>query len=311
MTTTISADGGAQGSGTQIQDIALSVADHDFRIRLYVAPEPSGAAIVWLHGGAFMFGTIEMPEADAVARGLATAGVSVISVDYTLAPLDALPDLDRGDAPEGMPSADEIRAELAAAGPRARFPVASLQTVAAFDWAVAHSADFGWDPARIGLGGASAGGNLAAGAAVRLRDRGATAPHALFLAYPVLHSVLPKASSELEAQLEGLPVAATFPPDVVAALNLNYVGNPDLLDDPAAFPAGHDQRLLPPTLIVTAERDRLRASAEVFAAELALAGVDVAISTEKAALHGFLNEIGNSSALRTIDRFAQLMRITP
>ncbi len=284
-------------------DLALRAPDHDFRIRVYPAAEPTGAALVWLHGGAFMFGTIDMPEADEVARRLAALGVPVVSVDYTLAPLAALPEYPE-DPPEGMPSPEQIRAELAAAGPRARFPVASLQTVAAFDWAVEHAAQLGADPSRIALGGASAGGNLAAGAAVRLRDRGDAAPVVLLLAYPVLHRVLPDADEELLGLLEGLPEPLTFPPDEVRALNLNYVGDEELLVDPAAFPAGHDARGLPRTVLVTADRDRLRSSAEAFAAELAVAGVDVVLQREHTALHGFLNEVGHPAATRAIRRFA-------
>ncbi len=291
---------------TEIHDVDLEAAGFAFRIRVYPAPTPSGPVVVWLHGGGFMFGSVDMPEGDQVARRLGDRGVSVVSVDYTLAPLDALPDIDAdlADAPDGMPSADEMRAEMAAAGPRARFPVASLQTVAAFDWAVANAAELGGDPARVGLGGASAGGNLSAGAAVRLRDRGAVAPAALLLAYPVLHKELPEASDDLKAQLEGLPAMLTFPTEQVRGMNINYVGDEALLDDPSAFPAGHDQRGLPRTVIVTAERDRLRSSAEAFAAELALAGVDVSISMERGALHGFLNEVGDAAALRTVTRFA-------
>ena len=78
-----------------------------------------------------------------------------------------------------------LRAEMAAAGPRARFPVANLQIVAAFDWAVANAGAYGADPERVSLGGASAGANLSAGAAMRLRDRATTAPRVLALVYPV------------------------------------------------------------------------------------------------------------------------------
>lgn len=292
-----------------VHEVALTAADHDMRLRVYRAARPNGAVAVWLHGGAFMFGTIDMPEADAVARGLADLGVSVVSLDYTLAPLDAAPPFEEGGLPEGAPSPEQIRAELAAAGPRARFPVASLQTVAAFDWAVEHAVELGGDPGRVALGGASAGGNLAAGAAVRLRDRGGVQPVALLLAYPVLHATLPEAGEELLALLHGLPDMLTFPPDQVRNFNLNYAGNERLLGDPAAFPAGHDLRGLPSTVVVTADRDRLRASAEAFAAELALAGVDVALVRERGALHGFLNEVGDPAALRTVRRFARALEL--
>lgn len=291
-------------TATTSYDVPLEVAGFAFRVRVYPASEPNGPVVVWLHGGAFMFGTIDMPEADEVAKRFGDHGISVVSVDYTLAPIAPLPEFGDYPAPEGLPTSEQVAAEIAATGPRARFPVASLQTVAAFDWAVANVKSLGGDPARIAIGGASAGGNLAAGAAVRLRDRGATVPVAVLLAYPVLHATLPPASDELEALLVGLPVMLTFPPELTGGFNLNYVGDESLLTDPAAFPAGHDQRGLPPTVIVTAERDRLRASAEAFAAELALAGVDVSIRTERAAVHGYLNEVGDADALRTIARFA-------
>jgi alpha/beta hydrolase fold len=58
---------------------------YDFRVRLYPAAEPSGAVLVSLHGGAFMFGSLDMPEADEIARRLTDRGIGVVSVDYTLA----------------------------------------------------------------------------------------------------------------------------------------------------------------------------------------------------------------------------------
>ena len=85
------------------------------------------------------------------------------------------------------PSPEQMRAEIEAAGPRSRFPVASLQTVAAFDWAVENAEQLGALPTRIALGGASAGGNLSTGATMRLRDRGTSVPSLLALVYPSLH----------------------------------------------------------------------------------------------------------------------------
>ena len=109
---------------TDTHDVALEGGGHDFRVRVYPAAEPNGAMLVWLHGGAFMFGTLEMPEADQVGRRLSAAGVTVVSVDYTLAPLDALESLAAPDPDADFPSPEQLRAEAAAAGPRARFPVA-------------------------------------------------------------------------------------------------------------------------------------------------------------------------------------------
>lgn len=284
---------------TQIHDVALEGGGHGFRARVYPAAEPNGAMLVWLHGGAFMFGTLEMPEADQVARRLSATGTTVISVDYTLAPLDALEALAPPSEDPGFPPPDQLRAEAEAAGPRARFPVASLQIVEAFDWAVANAGRFGADPARVALGGASAGANLSAGAAMRLRDRGTTAPAVLALVYPSLHDGILPPNDELARLLDDVPSERVFTPESRTAINRNYLPGGD---DPHgyAFPGGHDLAGLPPVLIINAELDSLRASGESFAAELARASVDVHMVRMRGAMHGFLNEVGDPAAERTI-----------
>jgi acetyl esterase len=284
---------------TDTQDIALTGAEHDFRVRVYPAHEPNGALLVWLHGGAFMFGTLEMPEADQVGRRLSAAGITVVSVDYTLAPLDALEVLGPPDPDADMPSPEQLRAEMAAAGPRARFPVASLQIVAAFDWAVANASTYGADPERVSLGGASAGANLSAGAAMRLRDRATTAPRVLALVYPSLHDGILEPNPETAELLRTVPSARLFTPETRDAINRNYL--PDG-EDPRgyAFPGGHDLAGLPEVLIVNAELDSLRPSGEAFAAELAAASVDVRVVREPGAMHGYLNEIGHPAAEHTL-----------
>jgi acetyl esterase len=285
-----------------IADVQLEAGGHAFQIRVYPAAEPNGALLVWAHGGGFLGGTLDMPEADEVARRIAESGASVVSVGYSLAPADLL--LEVAGTDERLPSREQIEAEIAASGPRVRFPVASLQMVAAFDWAVENAKELGADDGRVGLGGASAGGNLTAGAALRLRDRGDRQPSVLLQCYPVLHADLPPADEHLAAALAALPGLSS---ESTRSLSLNYVGDPAELANPYAFPGGHDVRGLPSTLIVTAGKDRLRPSAEAFAAELAVAGVDVAIVQERESEHGFLNEVGHPAAVRTIARFAQAL----
>jgi acetyl esterase len=284
---------------TRTHDVALTGGGYDFRVRVYPAPEPNGALLVWLHGGAFMFGTLEMPEADQVGRRLSAAGITVASVDYTLAPLDALEVLGPPDPDADIPSPAEIRAEMEAAGPRARFPVASLQIVAAFDWAVENAREYGADPERVSLGGASAGANLSAGAAMRLRDRATTAPRVLALVYPSLHDGILDPNDETAELLRNVPPARLFTPESRDAINRNYL--PDDHDPEGyAFAGGHDLVGLPEVLIVNAELDSLRPSGEAFAAELAAASVDVRVVREHGAMHGYLNEIGHPAAEHTL-----------
>lgn len=285
---------------TATHDVALTGGDHDFRVRVYPAHEPNGALLVWLHGGAFMFGTLEMPEADQVGRRLSAAGITVVSVDYTLAPLDALAVLGPPDPDADMPSPEQLRAEMDAAGPRARFPVANLQIVAAFDWAVANARTYGADPERVSLGGASAGANLSAGAAMRLRDRGTTAPRVLALVYPSLHDGILEPNDETAGLLRTVPPARLFTPESRDAINRNYLPDGDDDVDGYAFAGGHDLVGLPEVLIVNAELDSLRPSGEAFAAELATASVDVRVVRERGAMHGYLNEIGHPAAEHTL-----------
>jgi acetyl esterase len=191
--------------------------------------------------------------------------------------------------------------------PRARFPVASLQIVAAFDWATQNAKSLGGDPSRVSVGGASAGANLAASAGMRLRDRGGDQPASLVLVYPVLHNEIPAVDDELAALLAPLPAFLTFPPSSMAAINRNYAG--DSVTDPYVFPSGHELRGLPATLIVNAEADRLRMSGEDFAAQLARAGVDTTVVRERGTAHGYLNEVGSPAADRTIDRLTAWLAV--
>jgi acetyl esterase len=226
---------------TQTHDISLTAAGFAFRVRAYPAAEPNGALLVWLHGGAFMFGTLEMPEADQVGQRLSDRGITVVSVDYTLAPLDAVDAF--GPPPEDMDvSPEQMRAEVEAAGPRARFPVPSLQIVAAFDWAVENAVSYGADPGRVSLGGASAGANLSAGAAMRLRDRarrdlGAPSPRVLALVYPSLHDGILEPNAETAEILRAVPADRLFTPEIRAAINRNYLPDPDDPEPRTPFPA--------------------------------------------------------------------------
>lgn len=295
---------------TQIHDVALEAGGHGFRIRVYPATQPNGAMLVWLHGGAFMFGTLEMPEADQVARRLSADGTTVISVDYTLAPLDALESLTPPSEDAGFPSPEQLRAEAQAAGPRARFPVASLQVVEAFDWAIANAERLGARPEQVALGGASAGANLSAGAAMRLRDRRTTMPAVLALVYPSPHDGILPPNDELARLLQDVPPEHIFTPEARSAINRNYL--PDGIDPHGyAFPGGHDLTGLPPVLIVNAELDSLRASAEAFAAELARASVDVHLVRQRGAMHGYLNEIGHPAAEHTLALLADAVAEAP
>lgn len=270
------------------QDVWLAAADHDYRLRVYrPQTNTTGAIFVWAHGGAWIGGDLEMAEADGVARSVAAHGITVVSVDYTLA---------QGSSAELAPPSDNDR-------PRAGYPVASVQLTAAFDWAVAHAADLGGSPDKIGLGGASAGGNLAASAALRLRDAGGRQPTAVILSYPAVHATLPPIGAELTARLADVAEEDQIDPDAMPGLTTDYAGT--ACDEAYAFPGGHDVSGLPRTLIVNAELDTLRPSGETYAAELAATGGDVRVLAELSTTHGYLNNPDDPATPITIARMAR------
>lgn len=288
---------------TTTTEHTLRAADFDFRVRVYHADAPSGPVLVWLHGGGFIFGTIDMPEADYVARRLSEDGITVASVDYTLAPYDALkefPSLSGDHTPE------EIAAYLEAAGPRAPYPAAAIQSAAAVSWAHENASSWGGDPSRVSIGGASAGGTLAASAAARFRDSGDVKLASLLLVYPHLHSELPEPDEELQALLDQIPAEARMPPGALRAINEGYLAGASS-DEVYAFPGGHDMRGMPRTLIVNAESDELRPSGEAFAAELALGGVDVEVIRERGTQHGYLNGVGEVGAEQTLAHMRRVL----
>jgi acetyl esterase len=245
------------------------------------AGDGSHPGLVWAHGGSFRWGDLDMPESDAVGRALAALGAVVVSVDYRL-------------AVDGV-----------------RYPVPSDDVLAAFLDVAARAAELGIDPDRLSLGGGSAGGNLAAGAAKRLRDRGGVRPATVVLAYPSLHPRLPELPPELAAKVAAQPPGERRTPEALDEINRNYVGDPALLDDPYAMPALGDLHDLPPTLVVTSEHDALRASAQLYAAALIEAGNDVAVVLEHGTPHGHLNEPGHPGAERTIARIADWIALPP
>jgi acetyl esterase len=246
-------------------------------VRIY---SPAGDAtdrpcLVWVHGGAFVGGDLEMPEADWTARQVcARADAVVVSVDYRLC------------------------------NGGVHYPVPHDDVVAAYRWTRDNAEALGVDPARISLGGASAGGNLSIGAALKLRDEDGQPPAALLPIYPVAHAVVPAASASLAARMADVPPVLRFFPPQMTWLNENYLGGPLSGADGYAFGAHAVLEGLPPTLVINAEYDDLRSSGEDFVARCATAGVDVRQVTAVGMLHGFLN---TRPDIEPVDRALALM----
>lgn len=269
----------------------------DGLVRVYPAREPNGTGLVWAHGGAFAFGDIDMPESDWVAAQLAARGTTVVSVDYRLAPV-----------PEGWDAAAPARAGH-------HYPAASDDMLAAWAWTVENADRLRIDRDRLALGGTSAGGNLAAGATLRLIERSATPlPALVLLAYPTLLAVQPTPQAALRAALDAQPEADRFGPDAVRVMYENYLGGA-VEDAPLGAIPGlacpGDLVRFPPTLIVNGDVDELRVSGEAFAASLRAAGRPVDVVTEPGTEHGHLNRPHEDAASVTIQRFATRLAALP
>ena len=277
-------------ASTPPEDLTIDGPHGALRVRLYRAAIPAAGApgLVWSHGGAFAYGDLEMPESDWVAAQLSGRGITVLAVDYQLAPEPDVPGIT---GPERRTSG-------------AHFPVASEEVTAAFGWMRDSAEGLGIAAGNIAFGGASAGANLTAGAALRLRDAGGQQPRSVILAYPLVHPDLPTPRAELAEKLVSLPDEARFPPEIVELLNLNYVDDPAHLAHPYAFAGGKDLAGLPPTFILNSDADDLRSSGEQFGAELVAAGVDVLVLHEPGTRHGHLNEPESPGAQRCIERMA-------
>ncbi len=233
--------------------------------RLYrdAAAPASGRALVWVHGGAFIGGHLDMPEAHWVALELAARGIPVLSVDYVKC---------LGDVHFPEPT-DEVRT--------------------AWHHARGHARElFGVDAGALLLGGASAGGNLTAGAVAQLQDVGVPVPAGLVLVYPVVHPNGPEASDVVD------------PASPHGQLALNFAGSGEALRDPHAFAALGRVDGFPPTLIVVCENDELRPSGEAFALQLEDAGVAITLHLEQGAGHGHINEPSDPTALPTVEAIA-------
>lgn len=248
----------------RVDDFAIHGADEPIPVRLY-HPDAGGPnpLLVYYHGGGHMLGDLDVT--DPVCRALVNEGdVAVLSVDYRRTP-------------------------------EHRFPAGLLDSHAAVEWAAEYAEDVNADPERIAVGGASAGGNLAAGVSLFARDRGGPEIAHQLLIYPAVRSpVQPEFDSlvenaegyllERESMLYYRENLRRFPTDV-----RNEYAYPLLADDLSG---------LPPATVVTAGFDPLHDEGEAYAEALSDAGVDVTYRDYEDQIHGFTGLLGTLDAAR-------------
>ncbi|MBT2568707.1 alpha/beta hydrolase [Arthrobacter sp. ISL-85] len=260
------APSGPVGPAVPIRTVAAKGRHGPVDIRIYGGPPRTpGPALVWLHGGGFVSGGLDMPESDYLARVLAASGTPVLSVDYRL-------------ARDGV-----------------HFPVPHEDSLTGWFWVRSNAEGLGLDPELLCMGGAGAGGNLAVGAALYLKDACKPLPAKLLLAYPFLHAELPLPAEGLDQDVMAtLPRHLRFTPEDCVRNAENYVGGPVSMASSYAMPGYADPSGLPPTAIVACEYDDVRGSSELFATNLEQAGVPVSFYLARGAMHGHLNHAAGS-----------------
>lgn len=225
------------------------------RVRHY-APEESGARplTVYLHGGGFVLGDLDTH--DEPCRILCREGrMHVLAVDYRLAPEHP-------------------------------FPAALEDARAALRWAQEHAEELGADPAAVGIGGDSAGANLAA--VVSIQTRAEAPPAAQLLVYPPTDSRTARPCQSLYGAGYFLDQADRD------AFESRYLGGTgvdgrDWRVSPLFAPDLSGQ---PPALLVTAGFDLLRDEGEAYGDALEAAGTAVRRLRLPAHGHGFLHMTG-------------------
>ncbi|HEX2797097.1 MAG TPA: alpha/beta hydrolase [Immundisolibacter sp.] len=258
-----------------VHELTLPGPGGAIKARLY-RPAADGVlpGLVFFHGGGWVIGDLD--SHDDLCRDLAAqAHCAVLAVDYRLAPEHC-------------------------------FPAAAEDAIAAADWAAANAAQLGIDPARLAVGGDSAGGNLAAMVALAARDAGRPLA-AQLLIYPVTDmSRLEGESYAACAEGYGLTAGA------MAWFRDHYLVNADAARDWRVSPLlASDLSRLPPALVITAEFDVLRSEGEAYAKRLAEAGVPTRLARYDGMIHGFASMAGVLDVGRQVrSDMAQWLRAT-
>jgi cation diffusion facilitator CzcD-associated flavoprotein CzcO/acetyl esterase/lipase len=205
--------------------------------RIYRPPvEGPLPVVVFIHGGGWIGGSLDSFD-EPCATLASRTGALVVSPDYRLAPEHP-------------------------------FPAATDDTVEVVRWAADHIADFGGDPDRIAVGGESAGANLAAVAAQRVRDEGGPQLRAQVLVTPPTDFL---ADTDSRRMFAHGPILSM---ELAMRMGSMYLGDPANVMSPLAAPArAEDLSGLPPALVVTMEIDPTRDEAEDYARALSAAGV--------------------------------------
>ena len=222
-------------------------------VRVYT-PKGEGPfpVLVYFHGGGWVIATLD--TYDPSCRALTnSANCVVISVDYRQAP-------------------------------EHKFPAAHEDSYAAAQWVMNNAGQIGGDPARVAVGGESAGGNLAAAVCLMAKDRGGRMPAHQLLVYPIADHAFDTESYRANAEAKPLNKA------MMQWFFDKYLSSPS--DGQNKYVSivrapEQDLRATPPATVITAQIDPLMSEGKAYADKLKAAGVDVAYRHFDGVAHEF------------------------
>jgi len=208
--------------------------------------------VVFFHGGGWVLSNIE--GHDSTARRIAArSGALVVSVDYRLAP-------------------------------ESPFPAPHDDCFAATAWLAVHGKEWGGDRSRIAVCGDSAGGNLAAGVALRARDEGIK-----LVLQVLIYPCIDDRQSDYPSMTENAAGYLLRAVDMVWFWN-HFVPTEESRNDPRAVPARASNLAgVAPAFVQTADYDPLRDEAERYAERMAADGVPVKLVRYPGVIHGFMS----------------------
>jgi len=240
-----------------IQNRNFSISDGKIDVRIYI---PSGEGpfpvMVFFHGGGWVL--FHLDAYDPICSHIcALAGFIVVSVEYRLSP-------------------------------EYKFPLATDDCLEATRWTAKHCSEWNGDPFRIFLAGDSAGGNLAAVTAMRIRDEGGPDILGQVLIYPATDYYEPEKPSYAE-----FAAGYNLSMDDMKWFWKMYLDNKEDAKNPKAAPLlAPNLSGLPPALVIVSGFDPLRDEGIAYADRLKKSGIQVRLSVYEEMIHGFLSYLG-------------------
>lgn len=237
-------------SAVEVNSEQAIVATRDGAVDVYIyrkTSRPNQPALLWIHGGGYLLGSAKDERARVIAAEL---DITVVSVEYRLAPEHPFP-----------------------AGPE--------DCYATLEWMIREAGALGIDPARLAIGGASAGGGMSAGVALMNRDRANHPLRLQLLLYPMIDNLHDTESG----QYENHPIwnqGTSF-----RAWEMYLNGTPGLAASPyAAAARAAELSGLPPAYVCVGSEDLFRDEDVEYARRLIAAGVPCELAVFPGLYHG-------------------------